>query len=368
VLEVRAVEDAGREDHDRRVAGTIRGRGAQRGEQHPWVVVDRADSQRGERLGEDVGHRAPVGHDVADPGRDADVVLEDPEDPGLVTDQIDAGDVGSDVVGRTDAVDRPVEVWRAGDELPGDDSLLDRARHVLGVVVDVGEERLQRADALFNALLDDGPLVGRDHPGHRVQWEGPLFAGVIEGDALVKVAAGEVLSALAQRLGFHRAERVVDGAVGTPGLIGAAEHLVPGVPESVVLEEVGHGPIVGRSVFPACCAVIPVCGCPVEMHGRCRGRPGFLYTGPVHLPIRQPSTRCEAATTAGGALPGPGLTRVLDRSTAVCLILAWRARTLRRLSHPLVECRQRPLPRVAHGWELRSSFLKGCPHELERWW
>ena len=55
-----------------------RGR-AQRGEQLGRVLVDRVDPLLGEQRREGPGHRQPVLDDVADPGRDPDVVLQHPE-------------------------------------------------------------------------------------------------------------------------------------------------------------------------------------------------------------------------------------------------------------------------------------------------
>ncbi len=90
VLEVGGVVDAGGEDDDRRV-GDVRRRGRlQRGQQPARVVVDRLDAVVGEQLRQHLAHRRPVGDDVADARRRAQVVLEHPEVAGLVAHQVDA--------------------------------------------------------------------------------------------------------------------------------------------------------------------------------------------------------------------------------------------------------------------------------------
>ena len=145
VLEVGGVEDPGGEHDDGRVARAVGGGGTQRGEQHPRVVVHGADPHRRERLGEDVGHGAAVGDDVADAGRHPHVVLEHPEGALLVADEVDAGDVHPHPVGGPDAHDGAVVVLRARDEPPRDDALVHGARDLALARVDVVEEGLERA-------------------------------------------------------------------------------------------------------------------------------------------------------------------------------------------------------------------------------
>ena len=237
VLEVRGVEDPGGEHDDGGVARAVGGGGTQRAEQHPGVVVHGPDPHRRERLGEDVGHGAAVGDDVADAGRHPDVVLEDPEGPRLVADEVDAGDVHPHPVGRPDAHDGAVVVLRARDEAPRDDALVDGAGDLALAGVDVVEEGLERGDPLHDPALDDLPLVGGDDPGHRVEREGPLLPRVVEGDALVEVGPGEGVGALLERLARHRAQGVEDRLVGGARRPGLGEHLVVGRPERVVVEQ-----------------------------------------------------------------------------------------------------------------------------------
>ncbi len=246
VLEVGRVEHPGGEDDDGGVARTVGGRGPQGGQQHPRVVVHRADPHRGEGLGEDVGHRPAVGDDIADAAGHPHVVLEHPEGALLVTDQVDACDVHAHPVGGPDAHDRAVVVLRAGDQPPRDDALVHRARDLALARVDVVEERLQRRDPLDDTGLDDLPLVGRDDPRHGVEREGPLLARVVEGDALVEVGPGEGVGALLERGGVHRPQGVEDRLVRGARCARLGEHLVPGHPERVVAEQAARGVGFGR--------------------------------------------------------------------------------------------------------------------------
>ena len=119
VLEVRRIVDARREHDDRRIGtGVRRRRGSQRRQEPLGVVRDRADAVAREQLGEDPRHRAAVLDDVGAPRRDADVVLEHPELPVAVADEIDAGDVDADVVRCLDAEAGALEVAGGDDDAP----------------------------------------------------------------------------------------------------------------------------------------------------------------------------------------------------------------------------------------------------------
>lgn len=110
VFEVGGVAGAGGEDDDPRVADPV-GRGGAQGRQKSLrVAVHGYDVLFGEEGRKDPGHRAPVLDDVRDPGRHADVVLQDPEVPGLVPYEIDACDVDPYAARWLDPVRRPVEV------------------------------------------------------------------------------------------------------------------------------------------------------------------------------------------------------------------------------------------------------------------
>ena len=158
VLEVGAVEDAGGQDHHGGVVDAGRCRLAQGGQQPAGVLLDRPDELLAEGLGQALGHGAAVLQDVADAGGDADVVLEDPEGPGGVADDVDAGNVDADAAGRLEAVHLAVEVGAGGDELARDDAV----GHHGHLVVDVVEERLEGPDALRDAAA---PARSTRRPG-----------------------------------------------------------------------------------------------------------------------------------------------------------------------------------------------------------
>ena len=109
----------------------------------------------------------------------------------------------------------------------------------LGVAVDVGEEHLQRLDALHDAALQLRPLRRADHPGHDVERERPLLARERERDALVDVGAVQRLGAHLE-VGHRRGrDRLVQGPVRRADAAVGREHLVPGA---------GVGPVRGEIV------------------------------------------------------------------------------------------------------------------------
>jgi hypothetical protein len=79
------------------------------------------------------------------------------------------------------------EVGSRDDELPGHDPL---SKDLLAVI-DVLDERVQRAHALGQAALDDAPLVGGQDARDEVEREravpalGAVGGGGVEGDALL---------------------------------------------------------------------------------------------------------------------------------------------------------------------------------------
>ena len=181
VLEVRRVVQTRREHDDARLVDTRRRGVAQRLEEMLRVVGDTTDAVAGEQLGEHVRHRPPVLHDVGDPRRRAQVVLEHPEGAGVVADEVDPGDVDAHAPGRLDAGDAAVEVLRAGDEPARHDAV----GQDLAGAVHVGEEALERQHPLAHARLDPDPLRLVDDPRHEVERERPLLTGERERDALV---------------------------------------------------------------------------------------------------------------------------------------------------------------------------------------
>ncbi len=235
MFEVRRVVDPGREHHDGGI-GHVGGRClTQRAQQVRRVVADRADPVGGEQVGKDPRHGAAVLHHVGHPRRGPQVVLEHPEGALFVADQVDAGDVDPDAVGRHDARGLPVEVVAGGHQPARDHPV---AQDLL-VAVDVVEVGLQRGDALFDAAFQPGPFGGRDHPGHQVQRERALLAVQREGDALIGEGPVQRLGARRQFGGVRRRQFLVDPLVRSADRALGIEHLV---------ERVGVGAAFGVAV------------------------------------------------------------------------------------------------------------------------
>jgi hypothetical protein len=100
VLEVRRVEDTGREHDDGRAVTSGRWRDvAQRAQQGTAVVVDGAHVLRAEEHRQHLGHRRAVLEHVADAARVAHVVLEHAIGAVAVAHEVDAGDEAARTVG-----------------------------------------------------------------------------------------------------------------------------------------------------------------------------------------------------------------------------------------------------------------------------
>ena len=153
-------------------------------------------------------------------------------------DDVGADHVGEDLPGRDHAEELPLVLLARQDELRGDDPVLD----ALLVLVDVGEEEVQRGDALDEAVLEALPLRGGDDAGDEVEREDPLEPVLLpvdrEGDALA--AQGELLQPLAA-LHVLLGEGLEDGDEGLvvgAGMAAVVEDLVEAVP--------GRDPLHGR--------------------------------------------------------------------------------------------------------------------------
>ena len=218
------------------IVDTRRRRVPQRLEQVLRVVGDTTNAMTGEQLREHMGHRAPVLHDVRDPRRRAQVVLENAEGARVVAHEVDAGDVDAHATRRLDAGDAPMEVCRARDEPARHDAV----GQDLAGAVDVGEEVLERQHPLTHAGLDADPLGLVDDARHEVERERSFLTGERKRDALIAegpVAGGTALLEVVARQGReHGVERFVGG----PRAIGRGEHLVPCGPGPVAIKEVPH--------------------------------------------------------------------------------------------------------------------------------
>ncbi len=229
VLEVGRVRGAGGKHHHDRVGGAGGRRRAQRGQQLGGVAVHRVHVLLGEQRREGPGHREPVLDHVADPGGDADVVLQHADPPGPVPDQVDAGHVAADPVRRVEPGHLTVETLGRADHPPGQHPVGER---VPGPV-HVGEEGLQREDPLLDAPRDQVPLDGVDHPGDEVQGEGPLLARVVVGDPAVGEHPGQLVRPETQLTRIQRLQRGEQPGVGCPRPSRPLEHLIPGLGQLV---------------------------------------------------------------------------------------------------------------------------------------
>ena len=128
------------------------------------------------------------------------------------------------------------EVRTARDQCPRDDLRLDD----LALVVDVGDEVVERSDALREATLDLGPLVGGDDPRHQVEREWPVADSAlggrqVEGDSLAHEqrvtqlpGRNEALAAEPLELRHQRLRVLATGPVLREDLVVAARHLSAG--------------------------------------------------------------------------------------------------------------------------------------------
>ncbi len=207
-------------------------------EQPGRVLVHLVDLLVAEQRREQPGHGEPVLQDVADPGRHPHVVLEDAELALLVADEVDAGHVDADAVGRRDPGDLAAELLAREDEAPGEHAVVEGAAGA----VDVGEERLEDPDPLADAARDEVPLGGVDDPRDEVGGHRPFLARVVVGDTAVGEHAGQLVGAVPQLGRVHRLEDRDQRVVGRAGLAGGREHLVPGLGEPVTIENVRHNP------------------------------------------------------------------------------------------------------------------------------
>src|SRR5258706_1687811 len=263
VLVVRGVVDAGSEQHHGRILDAGRRQPAQVPQQLVHVALDRAHGVAGEQVREHALHHVAVGQHVRDPGRRAEVVLEDEEIALAVAHQVDARDVRVDAARYLEALDLPHVQAAAEDDLGRDGALLQDQLPA----VDVVEEQVQRGQPLFQARLEAPPRGGGDDPGDDVEWEDLLGSLLIrvdgERDAVVpEHLHGEVLPAL-ELLGSQAVEVLVQPPVTWPWPPGGRKHLVV---EAVYLVAVVQGFPGGHSY--SFCA-IPTTGSVIRLRVGC---------------------------------------------------------------------------------------------------
>jgi hypothetical protein len=184
VFEIGGVVDARRQhrDHGPRGAGLGRA-GGERTAQVLRIAAHRLHRNAGEEFREHLQHGFAVLQHVGDAGRRARVVLEHEELVFVGAHDVDADDMGVDVAGRRDADHLRQEGLVPGDQLhrdtPGAQDFL--------AVIDVVQEGIDGAHALFDAALQARQLPARDDARHHVEGNQAfrrfLLTVDVEGDA-----------------------------------------------------------------------------------------------------------------------------------------------------------------------------------------
>ena len=165
MLEIGAVVAAGRQQHHDRVFRARRRHGAQVFDQPLGIVADGRDALPGEGVGKEPHHDLAVLEHIGDARGRAHIVLEHEEVALSGADQIDAGDMGVDVVRRLDADHLGPEGGIEQNELGRHKTRLED----LLVVIDVVEEDVDRLDALDAAPLDQIPFGAVEDAGDEVE-------------------------------------------------------------------------------------------------------------------------------------------------------------------------------------------------------
>jgi hypothetical protein len=229
VLVIGAVEGARRQhDHRRRAVAALRRDRDQAVQQLLGIVGDRRDPVAGAEVREQAQHGLPVLEHVGDARGRAAVVLEHVEPPGIDPDHVDAGDMGVDAARRREAHHLGPEALVAGHEFLGDAA---RAQD-LAPVVDVGEEGVQRLDALLEPARELPPLEMVEHAGHDVEGDQPLGVAALrihgEGDADAPEQHLRLAALQHQRPGRCPGKPVGHLPIGGPDATAAVVHLVEG--------------------------------------------------------------------------------------------------------------------------------------------
>jgi hypothetical protein len=309
----------------------------------------------GEQAGEGPGHGQPVLDHVADPGRDPHVVLQHPDLARAVPDQVDAGHVHPDPVGRGQPGHLPVEVLGGADQPPGHHPVGER----LARPVHVGQERLQRQHPLPDAPGDQVPFGRVDHPRDQVQRERPLLAREVVGDPAVGEHPRQLVGPVAQLGGVQWLQRGQQRRVGRPRLAWLLEHLIPRVRQPVGVENVRHA----RSVSGQCSGVITHDDDYVsaELHPLAGPGPRGLLLGAAaaHTEIR------DAALAAGGPGRRMGVLYVFGfERTAVMLSDLYFVDPSPMKGQESPEHGARLEVRLLHAGELRGSIYSAQPIEI----
>ena len=232
MLVIGGIEDAGREQHDGRIARGGRRRDRfQRFQKLVRIILDRRDAVAREQLGKKPQHDLAVLQHVGDAGRRARIVLEHVEAVGVDAHDVDAGNVHVDVVRDLLAVHLRAENRILEDQILGYDSGLEDLPAAIDVL-DVGVDRL---DPLRQAALQEVPFGGRDDAGNDVEGDEALLRLRVAIDGKGDADAAEEQLRLApaeiEHVRLDRAEPLRQLGIGRPHRVSAAPHLV----EHVVL-------------------------------------------------------------------------------------------------------------------------------------
>ena len=241
MLEIGAVVDARRQQHDHRIAHAARRKRPQDLAQLGRIVPDRQHLVLMERVGEGARHDGAVFEHVGDAARRAHVVFEHQVLAGFrIADQVDAGDVRVDPGGRPEPDHLPPEMLAGVDQRPRNSPVLENLLRP----VDVLQEQVERDHALAEPALDVVPLGARQDARREVEGEKPLGAAPVaidgKGDSLQQKRQIRELATLFELSNGHSGQLFVDLRVMRPGNALRREHLVVErtwvvVPKEIVL-------------------------------------------------------------------------------------------------------------------------------------
>ena len=226
MLEIGGVENARRKQHDTRPRDVFRREVLEHVAELQRIIGDGPDFGIGEDGGEKTFHHLPVFQHIGDAGGTTQVVFEHINFTVAVPHQVGAGDMAPDAARRIKA-DALFAKGRGGiNDFPGDDAGLDDFL----VVVNVVDEQVQRTDALLEAGVNAGPLLGGHDARKDVEGENFLHAGLlaidVEGDAhLEQQALGGAL-AVEDFAGGKGGQRVEQPARTGTRAGGGGEHFV----------------------------------------------------------------------------------------------------------------------------------------------
>ncbi len=155
-------------------------------------MIHRRDALPGEHLWEQAHHHFAVFEHVAHAAGGTQVVFKHVISAVAIAHQVDAGDMRVDIAVQVQPDHRFLVTLVAQHLIRWNDPGLDDAL----IVIDVGEEQVQRIDPLDTPALDHAPFAGRDAAGDDVERDqalGVLFVAIQgEGDS----------GAVKQQIGF----------------------------------------------------------------------------------------------------------------------------------------------------------------------